>query len=255
MWTDESKETGMLRIRDHGVHDYMALLDMDATDVGALSEDDRDCLRELGEYLVTTEASQRFAMWLLHKHFEPGIGEVFVERAIREEGKTETTLVDRSAFADDGLHATGIRFSIEEDSDLSVIGMEFAEPDDFGVTAPLSTDDEAVLASIAARLRTRDKLDRFGVKLIRNPLGLTEGELFLETCDSAERTLFCDVSLREAIPADLSVIETTWRWKLVQGQTRPVVMQDCTAGCVSVGEGHDLSHKHSQTDNDDNPIP
>ena len=60
-----------------------------------------------------------------------------------------------------------------------------------------------------------------------------------------------------AFPAGtlMNEIETTWRWKLVQGQTRPVVMQDCTAGCVSVGEGHDLSHKHSQTDNDDNPIP
>jgi hypothetical protein len=245
----------MLQIRDHGVHDYTELLDMDATDVGVLSEDDRDCLRELGEYLVGTDASQRFAMWLLHKHFEPGVGEVFVERAIREEGKTETTLVDRSGFAEDGLHATGIRFSTEDDSELGLIGMEFAEPDDFGGIAPVSTDDETVLAGIAVRLRTRGKLDRFGVKLIRNPLGLTDGELLLETCDSAERMLFCDLSLREAIPADLSVIETTWRWKLVQGQTQPVVMQDCTAGCVSVGEGHDLSHKHSQTDNDDNPIP
>lgn len=194
----------MLLIRDHGVDDYTALRDMDATDVGDLTEDDRDCLRELGEYLVATEASQRFAMWLLHKHFEPTAGEVFVERAIPEWGMTETKLVERSAFSAEGLRATGIRF---------------------------------------------------GVKLIRDPLGLSEGELLLETCDTAERTLYCDVSVREAIPADLSVIETTWRWKVVRGETRPVVMQDCTAGCVSVGEGHDLSHKHSQTDNDDNPIP
>jgi hypothetical protein len=32
-------------------------------------------------------------------------------------------------------------------------------------------------------------------------------------------------------------------------------MQDCTAGCVSVGQGHDIDHRHSQTDDDDNPIP
>jgi hypothetical protein len=32
-------------------------------------------------------------------------------------------------------------------------------------------------------------------------------------------------------------------------------MQDCTAGCVSVPGGHDVGHAHSQTDNDDNPIP
>ena len=64
----------MLQIRDHGVEDYAALLDMDATDVGVMTEDDRACLDELGEYLVTTESWQRFAVWLLHKHFEPADG-------------------------------------------------------------------------------------------------------------------------------------------------------------------------------------
>ena len=46
----------MLMMRDHGVGDYVALPDMDATDVGVLSDDDRDCLDELGDYLVTTDA-------------------------------------------------------------------------------------------------------------------------------------------------------------------------------------------------------
>ena len=58
----------MLQMRDHGVEDYTALLDMDATDVGVMTEDDRACLDELGEYLVTTESWQRYAVWLLHKH-------------------------------------------------------------------------------------------------------------------------------------------------------------------------------------------
>ena len=51
-------------IRDHTVEDYAALLEMDATDVGILADDDHACLRELGEYLVTTAASQRYAVWL-----------------------------------------------------------------------------------------------------------------------------------------------------------------------------------------------
>ncbi len=46
----------MLTIRDHDVEDYVALRDMDATDVGMLSEDDRACLDELGDYLVSTDA-------------------------------------------------------------------------------------------------------------------------------------------------------------------------------------------------------
>jgi hypothetical protein len=40
---------------------------MDATNVGVLGEDDRACLKELGDYLATTDAWHRFAIWLLHK--------------------------------------------------------------------------------------------------------------------------------------------------------------------------------------------
>jgi hypothetical protein len=238
----------MLQIRDHGVADYEALLDMDATDVGVLSDDDRACLAELGEYLAATDSWQRFAVWLLHKHFEPAEGEVFVERALPEAAKTETTLVDR--FSAGELSPMGIRF----DADFDLVGMEFAEQADFGPTAPLGADDETVLAGIAERLRDRGKIDRFGVKLIRNPLGLTEQQLLLETCDSANRTLHCDVSSRDEMPADVKIVETTWRWKVVDGATKPILMQDCIAGCTAVGESHDLRHGHTGTDNDDNPI-
>jgi hypothetical protein len=245
----------MLKMRDHGVDDYVALRDMDATDVGVLTEDDRACLDELGQYLVDTDAGQRFAVWLLHKHFEPSPGEVFVERAITEPRRTETTLVERSALPPQALTATAIRFDDTVRTGVGVIGMEFAEPADLSGTAPLSSEDETVLAGIAERLQARGKTERFGVKLIRNPLALSEHELLLETCDSTERALYCDVSDRDALPADATIIETTWKYRLVQGQTKPVVMQDCTAGCVSVPGGHDVGHAHSQTDNDDNPIP
>jgi hypothetical protein len=42
--------------------------------------------------------------------------------------------------------------------------------------------------------------NRFGVKLIRNPLAVSEDELLLETCDSAIRTLYCDIGSRDAPP-------------------------------------------------------
>lgn len=244
----------MILIRDHGVEDYTELLDMDATDVGVLTEDDRACLDELGEYLVTTDAWHRFAVWLLHKHFEPHDGEVFVERATPEQQGTETTLVERSALLAQEVSASGIRFDADGEFDGSVIAMEFAESADFGLTAPLDADDESVLAGIAERLRAHDKLDRFRVKLIRNPLGLSEHELLIETCDTANRTLYCDISSRDALPADLDVIETTWRWNVVQGDGRPVVMQTCNTACIAGAEGHDLRHGVSGTDNDDNPF-
>jgi hypothetical protein len=121
----------MLTMRDHGVEDYAALRDMDATDVGELGEDDRACLEELGQYLVLTDAWQRFGIWLLHKHFEPTPGEVFVEHTMRAPRKTETSPIERSAFPEQGLSATAVRFDKSISDGIGVIGMEFAEPDDF----------------------------------------------------------------------------------------------------------------------------
>jgi hypothetical protein len=234
----------MLTMRDHAVEDYAELRDMDGTDVGELSEDDRACLDELGQYLVATDAWQRFGMWLLHKHFEPAPGEVFVERTIREPRGTETAPIARSAFAQQGLSTTAIRFDESVSSEVGVIGMEFAAPAEFGGVLPLSDDDEAVLAGIAQRLRAHGKIERFGVRLIRNPLGLSEHELLSETSDSSQRTLHCTVTGRGAMPAH-TTIETNWRWRVVQGETAPMVMAECTAGCKRVGEGHDIAHTHS----------
>jgi hypothetical protein len=238
----------MLTMRDHGVEDYATLPDMDATDVGVLGEDDRACLDELGHYLAATDAWQRFGIWLLHKHFEPGPGEVFVERAIAAPRKTETTPTARSAFSEHGLSTTSVRFDDMVSGGVGVIGMEFAEPADFGDISPLSEQDEAVLAGIAERLAAHGKVERFGVRLIRNPLGLSEQELLLETCDSAHRTLHCDVGERGALMADQTVVQTAWRWKVVQDRTAPLVMQQCTATCKSVGEGHDIAHAHAEPD-------
>jgi hypothetical protein len=109
------------------------------------------------------------------------------------------------------------------------------------------------LAGIAERLRAHDKIQRFGVRLIRNPLGLSEHEMLHETCDSSTRTMHCIVGERDAMLADKATIQTAWRWRVVQGGTDAVVMQDCTAGCVRVGEGHDLAHTASGTDDFDNP--
>ena len=238
----------MLTMRDHGVEDYVALPDMDATDVGVLGEDDRACLEELGQYLASTDAWQRFGIWLLHKHFHPAPGEVFVERAIHAPRKTQTTPLARSAFGAQGLNTTSIRFDDSVGRGVGVIGMEFAEPADFGDVSPLSEDDEAVLAGIAERLGAHGKTERFGVRLIRNPLGLSEHELLHETCDSAQRMLHCHVGERDALLADHAMVQTAWRWTVVQGETAPVVMQQCTATCHSVGEGHDIAHDHSEPD-------
>jgi hypothetical protein len=243
----------MLTLRDHGVQDYEALRHMDTTDVGDLSDDDRACLAELGEYLSGTEAWQRFGIWLLHKHFEPQPGEVFVEHSMQSPRRTETAPAMRAGFAATGLSTTAFRFDDSPSDGVAVVGMEFAEPDDFGDTEPLCDDDEEILTGICERLKAHDKIERFGVRLIRNPLSLTENELLHETCDSATRTLHCTVGERDVMLANRDTIQTAWKWRVVSNGVHAVVMQDCTAGCVRVGEGHDVAHTASGTDDFDNP--
>ncbi|OBG88950.1 hypothetical protein A5698_02580 [Mycobacterium sp. E136] len=199
----------MLTIRDHQIDDYADLKDMDASDVGVLSDEDRECLAELADYLVTSGGSERFAVWLLHKHFLPADGEVFVERAIVRPPQTHTTPIARSAFSSDGLQATSIRFDTKVTSGVGLIGMEFAGPADFGPAAPIRAEDEAVLAGLAERLIARDKIDRFGVRLIRNQLGIADKKDLMETCDKPHRSLHCTVIDKADVPVD-SAIETTW---------------------------------------------
>ncbi len=235
----------MLTIRDHDVEDYVALRDMDATDVGMLSEDDRACLEELGDYLVSTDAFRRFAIWLLHKHFEPDTGEVFAESVITAPRGTQTTPVKRSSAG--GLKATSMRFEPDVSPGVGVIGMEFAEPADFGSISPLSADDETALAGIADRLQAHGKTERFGVRLIRNPLGLNENEVLLETCDIAHRTLRCSVGERDGIRAG-STVETSWQWEPSLSKTGPKVKQYCASQCQMDSGNNHYSVGHWSTD-------
>ncbi len=235
----------MLTIRDHDVEDYVALRDMDATDVGMLSEDDRACLDELGQYLVSTDAFRRFAIWLLHKHFEPAAGEVFAESLITAPRGTKTTPVKR-CFAQD-LNPTSMRFDLDVGSGVGVIGMEFADPTDFGSTSSVSPDDEAILAGIAQRLRAHRKAERFGVRLIRNPLGLKENEVLLETCDLAHRTLHCSVAESDRVRPGTTV-ETSWQWEPSLSKTGPKVKQYCASQCQMDSGNNHYSVGHWSTD-------
>jgi len=222
-------------VRDHDVEDYAGLLDMDATDVGVLADDDRDCLDALGEYLLSTGAWPRFAVWLLHKHFEPAPGEVFVERIFTEHRQIRTSPLPRSAFARAQLSATTMRFDTANNNRLGLVGMEFAAPADLGSAMPVSPADEVVLAGLAEILQAHDKVDRFGVRLIRDQLGLSEGETLLENFDMEARTLYCEVTDQAAIPAHS--IETTWRWEPVITKTSPTPVMTCqvAAWCQEAG--------------------
>ncbi len=240
----------MLKMRDHDVEDYATLPDMDETDVGVLTDEDRTCLAEIGRYLVAVGVGQRFALWLLHKHFEPSRGEVFLERAITESRRIKTTPVARADYQGKALDATAVRFDDSAPSDVGVIVMEFAESDHFGSTQPLSADDEPVLAGVAERLADYGKTARFGLKLIRDPLDMLEHELLFETCDRGLRALYCEVNDRDAIAAGSTGTETSWRYQLVRGHGEAVVGSLCRSICVfDPLSGHESKHHHHHHDN------
>ena len=231
----------MLTLRDHNVEDYAALRDMDTADVAVLDDADRAGLDELGHYLVSTDAWRRFAIWLLHKHFEPASGEVFVESVTTTPRGAHTTLVERSRARD--LSATSLRFDPDVRPGVGVIGMEFADAADFGSTSPVGHDDEGVLTGIAERLRAHGKSERFGVRLIRNPLGLSEDEVLVETCDIARRTLHCRVGERAGVSGGNNV-ETTWRWKPGPSTVGPDVALYCMMLCGSDPDGTHYMEAH-----------
>ena len=232
----------MLRLRDHTVADYATLRDIDNTDVAVLHAADRACLDELGRYLVATDAWRRFAIWLLHKHFEPATGEVFVETVGTAPRRTETTPVERHAAR--GLNATSMRFDTAVSRGVGIVGMEFADQSGFGATSALSDDDAPVLTGIAERLRVYGKTERFGVRLIRNPLGLRESEVLVESCDLRHRTLRCGVEGRENIRAG-DAIETTWQWKPCPGEAGPAATKYCTLMCGYDGTGSHYPEGHT----------
>jgi hypothetical protein len=229
----------VLTMRDHNVEDYATLRDMDATDVAVLDAADGACLDQLGEYLVSTEAWQRFAIWLLHKHFEPAAGEVFAESVSTAPRGTRTTPVDRSGQE---LNVTSMRFDPDVDSGVGIIAMEFSDQAGFASTSSLSPDDEAVLAGISELLQAHGKTQRFGVRLIRDPLGLGDSEVLLETCDIAHRTLRCRVVERDGDSAAAS-IETSWQWTPSLSKTRPRPIQKCASLCWPMDDTHFDGHQ------------
>jgi hypothetical protein len=250
--TIHTKETKMLRIHRHGVEDYEQLSHIATGDLGILSVDDRECLREVGNFLAATDAWKRFALWLLHKHFEPQDTELFFERVIFDEKRTETSPVCRSRIT---KHASPVAIRFRDDSGPAprVVGLKYANLHPREPTAALDDRDEPVLAGIAHRLGAYEKLDRFGVRLIRSALAIMPSEIMFESCDSRTRTMHCHVASRTEVPADVATIETAWRWRLV-GANRPVVIQDCTACCSRAVEEHDLTRRYSEIVDSENQI-
>lgn len=95
---------------------------------------------------------------------------------------------------------------------------------------PLGDSDHKCLQEVRDVLKRHDKLERFGVTLLHDHFEMRPGEILVETCDEANRTL----TLRPLAAEEretLNLAETSWR--LLDG----AALTGCYQTCV-VQQGH-----------------
>jgi hypothetical protein len=240
-------------LRRHEPQDYAFLPDIDAPGVGALTDDDRRCLDELGDYVVRAGAHERFGATLLHRHFAVERGEIFVEEV---DAKEEALKLRPMRDAAPDLVAVNVCFEEAERpaDEIRLIGLEFTAPAALGEVAAIDDADHGLLSGVDKILARHGKSRRFGLRLIHDPLN-ANGRVLIETCDLAKRVLTNTIA--EADDPDLSrSIPTVFRWEAAsqRDENGLIVAQECVQWCKTVrvclsaiGSGHDQSESHDST--------
>jgi hypothetical protein len=246
----------MITIRPHNPDDYAVLPDIDNPKVQSLTKSDSDCLEKLGNFLVVARANERFGASLLHRHFPVFTNELFIEEIDHE--KQAITLAPRRKVMEP---VCPINFCFSADPGsveaLEMVGLEYTRTSGLDRIEPVGEADAEILLGMHEILASCEKLNRFGIRLIHNPLGLEDDWALLETSDSRERVLksvkvkSTDRSFRESVP-------TFFRWRLdaLNYEGAPIVSQTCktrcnvTRGCLVRPDGgheshgsHDTSHE------------
>lgn len=238
----------MITLRQHEPRDYAVLPDMDLTEVGALSDADRLCLDEFGACLVRAGAHERFGATLLHSHFTPDTGEIFIEEADLA-AKLLRLRPTREASVD--LAAVNVCFeeSPMDEDEIRLVGLEFASPAILGGVAPINAADGEVLAGLRNILVRHRKAGRFGLRLFHDPLQAGDA-ILVETYNPAKRLLTCTL----APPDDAAVaraVATVFRWtRAVRDDNDLAISQYCEQICNKIqvcGDGGGNSHIIVQT--------
>jgi hypothetical protein len=248
----------MITIRPHNPHDYAILPDIDDRQVQSLTKADSDCLDKLGNFLVVAQANERFGASLLHRHFPVFTNELFIEEIDHEE--EALTLAPKCQVIEP---VCPINFCFSADTgpfgSLDLIGLEYTRVSGVDQIEPVGEADAEILLGVREILASCEKLNRLGIRLIHNPLGLDDDWALLETSNSRERVLrsvkvkSTDRSFQESVP-------TFFRWRLdaFNDEGTPITSQTCktrcnvTRGCLVRPDGgheshssHDPSHESS----------
>lgn len=240
----------MIQLRRHNSHDYAALPDIDLTSAGRLSEDDYICLDEVGRRLVQEQANKRFGVTLLHSHFPVRDDEILVEKA-----HTDQQLVTLRPLAEEypGLVPTSVCFEKSGEA-FGLVGLEFTSEEALAGVRPLGAHDRDLLADVHEIVLRHEKIERFGIRLLHDPLGLGE-RVLLETCDPQGRVLTCRTTT-EADPDFAEAIPTLFQWDAVLLNGSLSAAQGCMQFCKSIRKcsigrnGHQSSSSHESSHDD-----
>jgi hypothetical protein len=243
----------MLTMRHHNSHDYAILPNIDDTDAGTITADDQACLDEIGDCLLRAKVHSRFAVTLLHSHFPIDDDEILLEEA--HSGEQMITL-QPVRVRPSSVFATNVCF---DDADTRsgeprLVGLEFASSQTLAGVAPIQEFDRDVLTSVGAIVRHRERIRRFGIRLLHDPLNLNGGVL-LETCDPIHRVLTCRRDTANDL-ASLQSIPTVFRWEEAPARNGYglVIGQECIQFCRAVQRcvmpvhgSHSKSSSHEPT--------
>jgi hypothetical protein len=219
----------MLDIRRHEANDYAVLPDIDAAGTGTITDGDRLCLDELGEYLIRNKANHRFGASLLHRHFLVNQGETFVQ-SIDLRARSLTMRPVLNAASD--LVPVNLQFDEPTNHrDSKLVGLEFTSPENvIRNVAPISGSDVELLLGLGNILRNHDKTGRLGLRLLFDDF-IADGEVLAETCDPIERCLTSTVAsandpkLAQAVPTIF-----TWEERVVEDGSA-IISQNCPRTC------------------------
>jgi hypothetical protein len=235
----------MITIRPHSPDDYSVLPDIDDPQVQSLTKADSDCLDKLGNFLVVAHANDRFGVSLLHRHFPVFTNELFIEEIDYED--QAVTLTPKRKVTEP---VCPINFCFSADSGpLDLIGLEYTRISGLDQIEPVEQADAEIFLGMREILASYEKLKRFGIRLVHNPLRLEDDWALLEMSDSHERVLTSvkvkgsDRSFQESVPTFFQ-----WRFDALNYEGTPVISQTCktrcnvTRGCLVRPDGGHESH-------------
>lgn len=197
-----------IRIQPHSGLDYKMLPNR----LRKISGKDRECLDELGALLVEHGRNLRFAISILHRHFEYSDEELCFATSSPDRQSVIVSPARRNDLEGQSITPISFRFVPGgEDGPLKLIGLEYAPLSDLGDIPPISEDDTACFEAIHRVLVRHDAVNIFGVVLRHIIPDITENLEWLEDSSHDTRISIRKLMNPSEIPKE-NVGTSNWAW-------------------------------------------